>query len=451
MPILPIDSGRYGSDEIKKIFEEENRLDYQLEFEARVAESQSVIGIIPAGAAKEIAKKARSGKITVKRVKKLEAVSEHDTAAMVEAISELCSNNAKPWIHYGLTSYDVVDTTISMQIRDSLAIMEPKIAKIAVMLTDKASKYRNTPAVGRTHGQHASIISFGLKFAVWASDMASHVNRIREMRRRVLVCKTLGVVGTGSLMGAKALKVQALVAKKLDLYPIDAATQVVSRERHAEFILCFALIAATLDKIAVEIRNLQRTEIGEVAEPFKEGQMGSSAVPVKRNPIKSERISSLARILKSMTGVSLENVSLWHERDLSNSANERFTIPMSVILLDEMLNSMTKVLSGLKIDGKRIAENLEHTKGQIYAEFVLNALVRKGMPRLNAYRAIQRTAFGAEKKNAHFLDALYGDKDISSKLKKEELKIIFNPKSHLAAAGQIIDNVTRMVKQVCRA
>ena len=450
MPILPIDSGRYGSDEIKKIFEEENRLDYQLEFEACVAESQSKIGIIPTGAAREIAQKARSSKITVQRVKKLEEVSEHDTAAMVEAISELCSNNAKPWIHYGLTSYDVVDTTISMQIRDSLSIIEPKIAKIALMLADKATKYRDVPAVGRTHGQHASIISFGLKFAVWASDMASHINRIREMKRRVLVCKTLGVVGTGSLMGNKALKVQALVSKKLDLYPIDAATQVVSRERHAEFILCFALIASTLDKIAVEIRNLQRTEIGEVAEPFKEGQMGSSAVPVKRNPIKSERISSLARILKSLTGVSLENVALWHERDLSNSANERFTIPMAVILLDEMLNSMTKVLSGLKIDDKRIAENLEHTKGQIYAEFVLNALVKKGMPRLNAYRAIQRTAFGAEKKNAHFLDALCNDKDISSKLKREELKMIFNPKNHLAASGQIIDNVAKMVKQVCR-
>jgi adenylosuccinate lyase len=340
---------------------------------------------------------------------------------------------------------------MSMQLRDSLSVIEPKIAKIAVMLADKATKYRDMPAVGRTHGQHASIISFGLKFAVWASDIADHISRIREMKRRILVCKTLGVVGTGSLMGTRALKVQELVARKLNLYPVDAATQVVSRERHAEFILCFALIASTLDKIAVEIRNLQRTEIGEVAEPFKEGQMGSSAVPVKRNPIKSERISSLARILKSLTGVSLENVTLWHERDLSNSANERFTIPMAAILLDEMLNSMTKVLSGLKIDDKRIAENLEHTKGQIYAEFVLNALVKKGVSRLNAYRIIQRTAFGAEKKDAHFLDALYNDKDISSKLKEEELKTIFNPRNHLAASGQIIDSVTKKVKQVCRA
>ena len=451
MPILPIDSGRYGSDEIKKIFDEQKRLDYQLEFEASVAESQSEVGIIPANAAKEIAQKARSGKITVQRVKELEAVSEHDTAAIVEAISELCSDGAKPWVHYGLTSYDVVDTSISMQMRDSLSIIEPKIAKMAAMLADKAAQYRDMPAVGRTHGQHASIIPFGLKFAVWASDMAGHINRIREMKRRVLVCKTLGVVGTGSLMGTRALEVQALVAKKLNLYPVDAATQVVSRERHAEFIFCLALIASTLDKIAVEIRNLQRTEIGEAAEPFKEGQIGSSAVPVKRNPIKSERVSSLARILKGMLGVSLENVALWHERDLSNSANERFTIPMAVILLDEMLNSMTTVLSGLRIDDKRIAENLELTKGQIYAEFVLDALVKKGMPRFEAYRALQRIAFGAAENDIHFLDALSSDKEISSKLSREELKAIFNPKNHLAASAQIIDGVTKIVKEVCGA
>jgi adenylosuccinate lyase len=451
MPILPIDAGRYGSDEIKKIFNEQKRLDYELEFEATVAESQSEIGIIPKDAAKEIAQKARSGKITVQRVKALEAISEHDTAAIVEAISELCSDTAKPWVHYGLTSYDIVDTTISMQMRDSLSVIEPKISKMATMLADKALQYKDTPAVGRTHGQHASIISFGLKFAVWASDIADHINRIREMKRRMLVCKTLGVVGTGSLMGKKALKVQALVAKKLKLCEVNAATQVVSREKHAEFMFCLELIASTLDKIAVEVRNLQRTEIGEVAEPFREGQMGSSAVPVKKNPIKSERISSLSRILKSMLTVSLDNVALWHERDLSNSANERFTIPMGVILLDEMLNSMTKVLSGLKIDNRRITENLELTKGQIYAEFVLDALVKKGMPRLEAYRAVQRIAFDAAENDINFLDALSGNKKISSMLKKDELRAIFNPKNHLAASAQIIDNVTRIVKDACRA
>ncbi|MFQ5970374.1 MAG: adenylosuccinate lyase [Nitrososphaerales archaeon] len=449
MPILPIDAGRYGSDEIKKIFDEKKRLDYQLEFEASVAEAQAESGLIPSRAAEEISEKARSGKITVQRVKELEAVSEHDTAALVEAISELCSDGTKPWVHYGLTSYDVVDTGISMQIRDSLSVIEPKVTKLAFILAEKGVQYKELPAVGRTHGQHASIISFGLKFAVWASDMANHVTRMKEMKKRVLVCKTLGVVGTGSLMGNNALEVQALVAKKLNLHPIDAATQVVSRERHSEFLFCLALIASTLDKIAVEIRNLQRTEIGEVSEPFKEGQMGSSAVPVKRNPIKSERVSSLARMLTKMVDVSLENVTLWHERDLSNSANERFTIPMSVILLDEMLTSIIKVVSGLKIDAKRISENLEFTKGRIYAEFVLDALVKKGMPRFDAYRVLQKTAFGAEEKGIHFLDALGNDKEISSRLSKDELKAIFNPKNHLAASAKIIDGVTGMVKEVC--
>ncbi len=450
MPILPIDTGRYGSNEIKRIFEEQDRLDYELEFEASVAEAQGEVGLIPSKAAKEIALKARSGKITVKRVKELEAVSEHDTAAVVESINELCSNESRPWVHYGLTSYDVVDTVISMQIRDSLQVIKPKIAKLTTLLAEKAAKYKAMPAVGRTHGQHASIIAFGLKFAVWASDMVNNIERLMEMEKRVLVCKTLGVVGTGSLMGNKALDVQKLVAKKLKLYPIDAATQIVSRERHAEFIFTVALIASTLDKIAVEIRNLQRTEIGEVAEPFKEGQMGSSAVPVKKNPIKSERTSSLARLVKAMVAVSLENISLWHERDLSNSANERFTIPTAVILLDEMLNSMTKVIAGLKVDEKRILQNLELTKGQIYAEFVLEALVKKGMPRFDAYRAIQRIAFDTTKKGTYFLDALTNDKEISSKLNNNELKGIFNPKNQLSASSKIIDNVTKMVKEVCK-
>jgi adenylosuccinate lyase len=444
MPILPIDTGRYGSEEIKRIFEEQSRLEYELEFEACVAEAQGELDLIPQRAAKEIASKARSGKITIRRVKELEAVSEHDTAAVVESISELCSDVAGPWIHYGLTSYDVVDTVISMQIRDSLEVINPKIMRLTRSLVEKANRYRNLPAVGRTHGQHASIISFGLKFAVWASDMLDHTERLEEMKRRVFACKTLGVVGTGSLMGNRAVEVQKLVAKKLNLYPVDAATQVVSREKHAELMFAIALLASTLDKIAVEIRNLQRTEIGEVAEPFKAGQMGSSAVPVKRNPIKSERTSSLARLVKSLVEVSLENVSLWHERDLTNSANERFTIPTAVILLDEMLNSMIKVIEGLKVDKRRIAQNLELTKGQIYAEFVLDALVKKGMPRFKAYRAIQRIAFDATENNTHLLDGLCRDKEISSVLGAGEIKSIFNPRNHLSASGKIIDNVARM-------
>src|ERR671923_2758335 len=414
MPILPIDSGRYGSSEIRKIFEEEDRLRYQLDFEAQVALSQGKLNMIPLKASREIARVARSNKITTKKIKELESISEHDTASLVQAISEYCSTSTRPWIHYGLTSNDVVDTSTSMQLKEAFEIIEPKIFKLISLLINRVRKYDSLPSVGRTHGQHASIISFGLKFAIWANELSYHIERIEEGKKRFLLCKTLGVVGTGSLMGDRALEVQKLVAANLDLYPVNAATQVVPRERFAEMQFCIALIGSTLDKIAIEIRNLQRTEIGEVAEPFRKGQMGSSAVPVKRNPIKSERTSSLAKMLRSLVSLSMENIALWHERDLSNSANERFGLPMAAILLDEMLNAMTKVISELKVNRERIAANIEMTNGQIYAEFVLEALAKKGVARFEAYRDIQRVAFATLESGEHFFDAVSKDANIST-------------------------------------
>ena len=445
MPILPIDSGRYGSTEIKQIFEEKERLQYQLDFEAAVAESQAQIKMIPVDAAKEILKQAKSGRVTLKRVKELEAKSEHDTAALVECLSEQCSDKAKPWVHYGLTSNDVIDTSTSMQMKDAFNIIEPKISKLADILIGRAIEFRNQPAVGRTHGQHSSIISFGLKFAVWADEMAKHIERIEEGKKRFLLCKTLGVVGTGSLMGERALEVQQTVAKALGLYAVDAATQVIPRERFAEMQFLIALVGSTLDKIAIEIRNLQRTELGEVAEPFRKDQMGSSAVPVKRNPIKSERVSSLAKILRSIVSVAMENIALWHERDLSNSANERFTIPMSTILLDDMLNTMTRVISELKVNKERIASNIDMTMGQIYAEFILEALVKKGIPRFEAYRNIQRIAFTSQERKDPFYHAIKEDPNISKILSSMELTTIFDANNHLSASSKIIDHVANIV------
>jgi adenylosuccinate lyase len=445
MPILPIDSGRYGSKEMRTIFEDDRKLQYQLNFEKTVAQAQAKMGIIPATAADDIARCVKSSKVTLSRVSELEAISEHDIAAIVEAISENVSENSKPWVHFGLTSNDVVDTSTCMQMRDAFDIIESKLSKLAQLLSDKALEFKTVPAVGRTHGQHASIIAFGLKFAIWAAEMTKHIERIEEGKKRFLLCKTLGVVGTGSVMGDQALEVQKLVAQDLGLSPVDAATQVVPRERFAEMQFCIALIGSTLDKVAIEIRNLQRTEIGEVAEPFRKGQMGSSAVPVKRNPIKSERVSSLARLLKSLVNVSLDNIMLWHERDLSNSANERFTLPMGAILLDEMLNAMIKVIGELKVNREKIASNIEMTKGQIYAEFVLEALVRKGMARFEAYRNIQRVAFAALENQEHFFDAVLKDGYISKYLSKQELASIFDAKNHLAASGRIIDNVAKLV------
>ncbi|MFL6501912.1 MAG: adenylosuccinate lyase [Nitrososphaera sp.] len=450
MPILPIDSGRYGSKEMRDIFEDEKRLQYQLDFESTVAQAQAQLGIIPQSAADEITKGAQQGRVTSARVIELESVSEHDTAAMVEALSEQVSAKSNLWIHYGLTSNDVIDSSTCMQMRDAFSIIVSKVASLAQLLVNKADELKDVPAVGRTHGQHASIISFGLKFAVWAAEMAKHIDRIKEGEKRFLVCKTLGVVGTGSLMGDKALEVQKIVAHNLGLYPVDAATQIVPRERFAEMQFCIALVGSTLDKIATEIRNLQRTEIGEVAEPFRKGQMGSSAVPVKRNPIKSERVSSLARIVRSFVEVSMENIASWHERDLSNSANERFALPMASILLDEMLNAMTMVIRELKINKERIAYNIEMTKGQIYAEFVLDALIKKGVARFDAYRDIQRVAFSALENDQHFFDALCRDENISSRLSSQELASIFDAKNHMAASGKIIENAVALVLNITK-
>jgi len=450
LSILPIDSGRYGTKEMLEIFREQNKINYQLEIEGATAVAQSEIGLIPKNVGKIILMAAKSGKITVKRIKQLEAKSDHDTAALVEALSEKCKPEAKPWVHYGLTSNDLVDTSTSMQMRDALAIIQPKVAKLALLLSKMAIKYKNVPAVGRTHGQHASIISFGLKFANWAAEMAKHIERSEEIKKRVLLCKTLGVVGTGSLMGAKALEIQKRVAKKLSLYPVEVTTQIIPRERYAEYVFQLALLGSTLEKIAVEIRNLQRTEIGEVAEYFKEGQMGSSAVPVKRNPTKSERISSLSKLLRSQIHTSFENIPHWHERDLSNSANERFTIPMCSILLDEMLEAMIKIIQTLHVDAKKITKNLYFTKGQIFSEFLLKALLGKSIPRFKAYRAVQKVAFLAHDKEIEFIDAVKNDKFISSSLSKKEIESIFVPENHLGASFAIINNVNNMVQKTVK-
>lgn len=447
MVILPIDSGRYGSQDIKEIFEEQKRLDFILKFEAATASAQSKIGIIPVDAANEINVLAKSGKITLTRIKELESTTDHDMAAVVNAINEQCSPNTKPWVHFGLTSNDIIDTTTSMQLRASLLIIEPKIKELAVILSKKAVEFKNQPAVGRTHGQHASIIPFGLKFAVWAMEMVKHMERIKEGKKRFLICKTLGVVGTGSLMGDKALEVQQIVASLLDLHPIEAATQIIPRERLAEVQFLIALIGTSLDKMAIEIRNLQRTEIDEVAEHFKSGQMGSSAVPVKKNPIKSERVSSLAKLLRSLLNVSMENICLWHERDLSNSANERFTIPMGIILLDEMLKTMIKVVENLFINIEKISSNINITQGQIYAEFILESLVRKGISRIEAYMNIQRVAFEAKDKGKQFIQAIKDDSILSKYFSYIELNNLFTPEQHLASGTKIIENVSSIVRK----
>lgn len=439
---------RYGSKEIRDVFEEESYLKYQLMVEAAVAEAQAEIGLIPKAAANEIKLKANLEHITIERWREIEATTQHETASLVEAIVEVCNDEAKPWVHYGLTSNDVLDTSLSLQLKKALEIIEKKMICLTEILCDKALNYQDLPSVGRTHGQHASIISFGLKFAVWASEMNRNITRLQQLKDRALICKTLGAVGTGSVMGEKALDVQALAAEKLGLKPLDAATQVVPRDILAEVLFFTALLASTLDKMAIEIRNLQRTEIREVEEPFATNQIGSSALPIKRNPIKCERVSSLAKYIRALPEVALNNIPLWHERDLSNSANERIIVPSAFILLDECINLMIDVMKGLVVKADRIKENIDLTKGQIYSEFLLDALLRKGLSRSKAHRLLRKSASEALNRNIPYSEAILKDEELSTLLKEDEVMSLFNPEKHLSASKRIIENVIEQFQKI---
>ena len=449
MAILPIDSERYGSKNMRRIFDEVNRLEYQLRVEGAVAQAQGAHGIIPKSAALEIKKKATTQYVRIKDWKEEEAKVKHETAALVEVLSKACTQGTKPWIHYSLTSNDVLDTSTSLQMQDAIDIIEGYILTLLKVLKQKAKKYRSLPAVGRTHGQHASVMSFGLKFASWLAEFARHYTRVKEIKGRVLVCKTLGVVGTGSVMGTKALSVQKSVSKLPGLTPVSGATQIVPRDLYAEVIFLAALIGSSLDKIAVELRNLQRTEIGEVEEPFEKGQIGSSAVPSKRNPAGCERVSSLARLLRAFPEIELGNIPLWHERDLSNSANERFVIPMTFILLDEMLTSMIHILRNLEVNVEAIQDNLNRSGGKIFSEFVLDSLIRKGVARSKAHTILREVTWASVDKKVPFEVSLRKSKSIKTFLKDSEIRVLLDPKKCLGASTLIIDEIVHSVEKTC--
>ncbi|MBC7090517.1 MAG: adenylosuccinate lyase [Nitrososphaeria archaeon] len=436
--ILPIDSGRYGTSEVKKIFSEESRLRYMLMVEAAVSKAEGLLKIIPEEASKEICSKCSIEHVSYSMWKDIEKVTRHETASLVEAIVSVVSDKAKPWVHYGLTSNDILDTAQSLQLKDYIKIVERKLGYLISILGSLAEKYSNLPSVGRTHGQHASIISFGQKFAVWANDLLDHLNRLKEIKPRVLVCKTLGVVGSGSVLGAEALKVMQLVGEELGLYPVKAATQVVSRENYAEFVWWCALVGSTLDKIATEFRNLSRTEIDEFEEEFSKDQIGSSAVPSKRNPISCEKVSSLSKLLRSMPLVALENIPLWHERDLTNSANERFIIPISAIILDEMIETVCRVLSKMSIKENIVRANIERTKGLIYSEFVLDILIRKGFSRSEAHRILRELSTRCRVEGKEFKEILLKDELVSKFISRDEVDKIFVPENHIEGSKEII-------------
>src|SRR5215831_7520704 len=316
MPILPIDTGRYGSPEMRMVFEEDAKLQRWLDVESAVAKAQAAIGIIPKEAAEEIAKRAQSDIVTLDRVKQIEKETNHDLMAMVLALTEKCSKEAGRYVHYGLTSYDVEDTATALQFRDAFSIIQTKLDELEGVITSLVKEHRDVLMPGRTHGQQAGVITLGLKFAVWLEEVRRHHERLGQVRERALVGKILGLVGTGAALGKNALPVQEKTLELLKLKPAGAVTQIVQRDIHAEVVTYLAILASSLDRFTTEIRNLQRTEIAELMEPFdRERQVGSSAMPAKRNPIQTERVSSLAKLVRGLIVPALENIPQWHERD----------------------------------------------------------------------------------------------------------------------------------------
>ena len=444
MTVHPIEY-RYFYPGMKKIWTEENKLETWLKVEAVLAQVHAKIGNIPQSAAQEIEKKANLNFVKLERVKEIEEDIQHDLMAMVEALTEVCEGEAKNYVHLGATSYDIEDTALSLQLKEAIKIIEDDLTELKKVLLNQANNHKETICVGRTHGQHAIPTTYGMKFAVWATEIQRHLERLNEVKKRVLVGKMTGAVGTGAGFGEKTEEIHKLVMQELNLEPVLVSTQVIQRDRHAELIMKLVLVTVSLDKMAKEIRNLQRTEIAEVMEPFKTNQVGSSAMPHKKNPHKSERICGLARIIKSFLYPTLENVSLEHERDLTNSAPERIIFPETFILLDYMLRQMTQILSGLEFNYSNIKRNLELTKGLIMTEHVMTGLVKKGMARQEAHEFL-RNCSAEVIKTGKSLKEVLENKGISKYFTETELNWYLDPKNYIGNAVKQVETAVAKLK-----
>ena len=448
MPVCPIDTGRYGSPEMRAIFEEESRLENILKVEAAVAYAHAIVGNIPKEAGEEIMAKASTKYVTVQRRNEIDRVIGHDLMAAVKALTEVCKGEGKKWVHFGLTSNDVEDTATALQFKEALATIEKDLIQLETVLKNHAQKYRDLIMVGRTHGQHIGVITLGFKFAVWLREIARHIQRLNELRGRVLVGKIMGAVGTGAGLGEKSIQVQEIALQRLGLKPADMVTQIIQRDIHAELISFLANVACSLDKFGTEIRNLQRTEIQEVMEPFEtERQVGSSAMPAKRNPVTCERVCSLAKLMRSLAITSYENVASWHERDLTNSANERFIFPLAFILLEEMLKKMTNVLDGLVVFPENMKRNLESTGGLILSERVTGKLVEKGMGRQEAHELVRRCSMKALETGASFRSVLVSTDEVVRRLSEKEVDDCLDYSTYLGVAGRLVDNAIEMTER----
>ncbi|MDH5449894.1 MAG: adenylosuccinate lyase [Candidatus Bathyarchaeota archaeon] len=447
MPILPIDTGRYGTLDMKRIFEEENRLQRMLDVEAALAWAHSEVENIPRKDAEKIVQMASVRYVKLGRVKEIEREIKHDVMALVRALAEVCGSSGT-YVHLGATSSDILDTASALQLKEVTELIMQRLNELERTLLEGAEKYKKTIMIGRTHGQHALPTTLGFKLALWMRQHSRNIQRFCQCSERLLVGKMSGAVGTQAGLGPNAVRIQELVMKRLGIKPAEISSQIVPRDLYGELVCLLAVIASTLDNIATEIRELQRTEIGELFEPFeKERQVGSSTMPHKRNPELCERICGLAKIMRGLVVPALENIPTWHERDLTQSSSERFILPEACILTDYMLFLMTKVLKNLEVDEKRMLRNLGLTQARMMSEAVMLALVSKGVGRQEAYELVRGLAIKSETKKSFFKEILLKNDVVGSTLSEIELDKALNPKNYI---GTAVEQVELAIKKTCQ-
>jgi adenylosuccinate lyase len=433
---------------ISKIFSEESKLQYWLKVEAALAQAHAKLNNIPSEAAKEIERKANIKFVKVNRVKEIDKEIHHDLMAMVKALEEQCEGDAGNYIHLGATSYDTEDTATALQLIDALTYLEGSILKILITLINLAERNKKLICIGRTHGQHAIPTTYGMRFGIWAYEFSRHLDRLEQVKERIQYGKMSGAVGTMASFSGKGFEIQQEVMKQLGLNPVLIANQVIQRDRIAEVILLTTLIAGTCDKIARQFRILQRSEIGEMFEPFKEKkQVGSSTMPHKRNPHKSETICSLGRVIKSNAIVALDNIVLEDERDITNSASERVIVPENFTFLDFILTLLERNLRNLELNEVNIKKNLNLTKGAILSEKIMIELVKKGIGRQDAHELLRKAIIKARKENKYIKEILMENKDIKKNFSNQELDEITNPENYLGTSIEQVENLVKFLRE----
>jgi len=436
---------RYGTEDMRNVFRANSYLNFLLKVEATLAEAQSEIGIVPKEAATEI----RKGLKLVKRerVEEIEAEINHDVMAVVKGLEEQVGEAGK-WIHFGATSYDIVDTARALQHKKAISLIEKALKRLINSMAKLAGKHKDTVMLGRTHGQWATPITFGLKMAVFTSELVRHMERLVELKPRIQTGKFLGAVGSGAAMHPHTLNVQKLVCEKLELNEPLATTQILGRDRIAEVIAWGANLATSIEKFTIEVRNLQRSDIGEVAEAFNvEKQVGSSTMAQKKNPITSENVGGLARIVRSVLYSAYENNLQWHERDLANSSNERIILPQFYILLEYIILKTENVFSNLYVNKEKMKENLNGAGGLPMAEAFVIALGKTELGRQDAHELIRNITMDAEKKGITFDENIKNNAEVQKYLKNEEILYCLEPDNYVGHSQEIIDKVLASINE----